>query len=195
MLGSTTTTGYVRLALYRPAPFGITLRMRAIFIEYIELLYMRFFTQISCFMCMSFVCRGLPNILRSDPLGFDPPLQLSGPLANKLQDNLLQESLLSKQARYIWSLTIGQSNWLTEIAWERNYMANKHAKTLWRTPGTPNIFLYALLRTRVGTLGWTVKMPTQTWYVRACACLDVFHSGESCAKKKNKKQFCTRRMH
>ena len=138
---------------------------------------------------------GLPNILRSDPLGFAPPLQLSGPLANKLQDNFLQESLLSKQARYIWPQTIGQSNWLTEIAWERNYMSNKHAKSLWKTPGTPNIFMYALLRTRVGTLGWTVKMPTQTWYVRACPCLDVFHSGESCTKKENKKQFCTRRMH
>ena len=70
---------------------------------------------------------GLPNILRSDPLGFAPPLQLSGPLANKLQDNFLQESLLSKQARYVWSLTIGQSNWLTEIAWERKYMASEHA--------------------------------------------------------------------
>ena len=43
-------------------------------------------------------------------------------------------------------------------------------------------------------MGWTVKMPTQTRYVRACACLDVFHSGESCTKKENKKQFCTRRM-
>ena len=101
MLGST-TTGYVGLALYRPAPFGITLRTRAIFIEYIELLYMCFFTQISCFMCMSFGCRGLPNILRSDPLGFAPPLQLSGPLANKSQDNFLQESLLYRQARYIY---------------------------------------------------------------------------------------------
>ena len=46
MLGSTTTTGYVGLALYRPAPFGITLRAQAIFIEYIELLYMFFFIQI-----------------------------------------------------------------------------------------------------------------------------------------------------
>ena len=97
MLGSTTTAGYAGLALCRPAPFGITLRTRAIFIEYIELLYMCFFTQISCFMCMSFGCRGFPNILRSDPLGFAPPLQLSGPLANKLQ-----ESLLYKQARYMY---------------------------------------------------------------------------------------------
>ena len=58
---------------------------------------------------------GLPNILRSDPLGFAPPLQLSGPLANKSQDNFLQESLLYMQARYMY----GHWPLVTLIGWLR----------------------------------------------------------------------------